>query len=91
MRIGSSRPGRRIVIVTGVPLGPRSFRTTSSVVMSSFSSSASTCVMMSPARMPCLKAGVPSIGAMTVMCPIRFWIWMPSPKKEPCCFSLIAE
>ncbi len=90
MRIGSSRPGRRIVIVTGVPLGPRSFRTTSSVETSSFSSSSSTWVMMSPARMPSLKAGVPSMGAITVMRPIRFWIWIPRPKNEPCCFSRMA-
>ena len=54
MWMGSANPTRRIVIVTGLPLGPRSLRTTSSVVMSSLSSSSPTWVMMSPARMPIL-------------------------------------
>ena len=66
-------------MVTLLPLGPRSLRTTSSVEMSSLSSSSPTWVMMSPARMPILYAGVPSIGEMTVILPIRFWIWIPSP------------
>ena len=68
-----------MVIATVVPLGPRSLRTTSSVVVSSLSSSSPMCVMMSPARIPILYAGVPSIGAITVILPMRFWIWMPRP------------
>ena len=84
-------PARRIVIVTWLPFGPRSLRTTSSVVTSSLISSFSMCVMTSPARIPSLKAGVPSMGAMTVIRPIRFWIWIPSPKNDPCCFSRMAE
>jgi hypothetical protein len=52
--IGSANPMRRMLMVTWLPLGPRSLRTTSSVEMSSLSSSSPTWVMMSPARMPIL-------------------------------------
>ena len=75
---GVSYPWRTIVIFTGLPLGPRSRFTASSMDMPR-ASSPSILLITSPARMPSLWAGVPSKGATTVMLPSTACTVMPRP------------
>jgi len=87
----SASPSRRILNETCVPLGPRSLARASSIDIP-IVSCPSISAMTSPARIPARKAGVPSIGEMTVSAfsSPRSEITIPSPENEPRCSSRIS-
>ena len=63
-------------------MGPRIF-STASFRLRPITASLSICVMMSPAWMPALAAGVSSIGETTLTSPLSIVTSMPSPPNSP--------
>ncbi len=80
--IGSENPSRIIVITTVVPFRPLIFFTASQSIISLLVSP-STLIILSPAFIPALYAGVPSIGEITVRIPFCIVITIPIPPNSP--------
>jgi len=84
-----SLPSRIIVSVTFVPLSPLSILTAASSVISRVTSP-SILTILSPASIPALKAGVSSIGDITVRILSLIPISIPMPPNSPFVSSVIS-
>ncbi len=80
--LGASKPSRKTVITTLVPMSPRILCTASISSMLSVLAP-SILRIMSPGLMPALSAGVPSMGLTTVSTWFFMLISIPKPPKLP--------